>query len=136
MDTMNQKPTAGLGLKPRHFEEALDCRAAGLWFEVHPENYVVDGGPRDLDGAQPPALQQEQLVEMAPLGNDVWSASFVPPAPGRYRYGALAWVDHFRSWRAELARRVDEQDIRIAARTGVSADSSTGHVGFRLVFDG
>ena len=25
---------------------------------------------------------------------------------------------------------------RIAARTGVSADSSTGHVGFRLVFDG
>ena len=24
---------------------------------------------------------------------------------------------------------------RIAARTGVSADSSTGHVGFRLVFD-
>ena len=24
---------------------------------------------------------------------------------------------------------------RIAARTGASADSSTGHVGFRLVFD-
>jgi len=38
--------TAGLGLKPRHHAEASDCPAAGLWFEVHPENYLVDGGPR------------------------------------------------------------------------------------------
>nr|WP_207291584.1 DUF692 domain-containing protein [Pseudomonas sp. DP16D-R1] len=37
---------AGLGLKPGHFQEALDCAAEGLWFEVHPENYMVDGGPR------------------------------------------------------------------------------------------
>jgi uncharacterized protein (UPF0276 family) len=43
---MNQALTAGLALKPRHFEEARDSRAAGLWFEVHPENYIVDGGPR------------------------------------------------------------------------------------------
>lgn len=39
-------PTAGLGLKPQHFDDALACRAAGLWFEVHPENYMVEGGPR------------------------------------------------------------------------------------------
>jgi uncharacterized protein (UPF0276 family) len=38
--------SAGLGLKPQHFAEANDCAAAGLWFEVHPENYMVDGGPR------------------------------------------------------------------------------------------
>lgn len=37
---------AGLGLKPQHFDAALQCRAAGLWFEVHPENYMVAGGPR------------------------------------------------------------------------------------------
>jgi uncharacterized protein (UPF0276 family) len=37
---------AGLGLKPQHFEEAHACSASGLWFEVHPENYMVDGGPR------------------------------------------------------------------------------------------
>ena len=37
---------AGLGLKPRHFEQALGCRAPGAWFEVHPENYMVQGGPR------------------------------------------------------------------------------------------
>jgi hypothetical protein len=38
--------TAGLGLKPRHYDVALACRAEGLWFEVHPENYLVAGGPR------------------------------------------------------------------------------------------
>lgn len=38
--------TAGLGLKPQHFEDARTCVAPGLWFEVHAENYMVDGGPR------------------------------------------------------------------------------------------
>lgn len=36
----------GLGLKPEHFQEAWTVRDAGLWFEVHAENYMVDGGPR------------------------------------------------------------------------------------------
>jgi hypothetical protein len=39
-------PTVGLGLKADHYDEALASPAAGLWFEVHPENYMVDGGPR------------------------------------------------------------------------------------------
>jgi uncharacterized protein (UPF0276 family) len=39
-------PTAGLGFKPQHFEEAIASPAAGLWLEVHPENYMVEGGPR------------------------------------------------------------------------------------------
>jgi hypothetical protein len=38
--------SAGLGLKPQHFEPAHACSADGLWFEVHPENYMIDGGPR------------------------------------------------------------------------------------------
>ncbi len=38
--------SAGLGLKPQHFADARDCVAPGLWFEVHPENYMVEGGPR------------------------------------------------------------------------------------------
>jgi uncharacterized protein (UPF0276 family) len=37
---------AGLGFKPEHVDEALACTAAGLWFEVHAENYLVPGGPR------------------------------------------------------------------------------------------
>ena len=38
--------SAGLGLKPQHYDAALACRVDGLWFEVHPENYMVAGGPR------------------------------------------------------------------------------------------
>jgi len=52
------RPTAGLGLKPQHYAEALACGAEGLWFEVHPENYMVEGGPRlawlDAIGADHP----------------------------------------------------------------------------------
>ena len=42
-------PTAGLGLKAAHYDAALACGPAdapGLWFEVHPENYLAAGGPR------------------------------------------------------------------------------------------
>jgi uncharacterized protein (UPF0276 family) len=37
---------AGLSLKADHYQDALDCVADGIWFEVHPENYMVGGGPR------------------------------------------------------------------------------------------
>lgn len=37
---------AGLGFKPEFAEDALNARDRGLWFEVHPENYLVAGGPR------------------------------------------------------------------------------------------
>ena len=45
-DATNTALSAGLGLKPEHFVEAERRVAGGLWFEVHPENYMVDGGPR------------------------------------------------------------------------------------------
>ena len=59
-------------------------------------------------------------VEMTPLLNDVWSAEFTPPVPGRYRYTVCAWVDHFDSWRAELMRREDVADIRVALLVGAA----------------
>jgi uncharacterized protein (UPF0276 family) len=40
------KPAAGIGFKPQHYLEAVASPAAGLWFEVHAENYMVAGGPR------------------------------------------------------------------------------------------
>jgi uncharacterized protein (UPF0276 family) len=39
-------PAAGVGFKAEHYAEALASPAVGLWFEVHAENYMVDGGPR------------------------------------------------------------------------------------------
>ncbi|MDQ0463562.1 uncharacterized protein (UPF0276 family) [Caulobacter ginsengisoli] len=40
------RAAAGLGFKPEHFDEAMTSPAADLWFEVHPENYMMAGGPR------------------------------------------------------------------------------------------
>ena len=36
---------AGIGLKPEHFREVLATRPPLGFFEVHAENYMVDGGP-------------------------------------------------------------------------------------------
>ena len=55
---------------------------------------------------------------MAPLGNDRWRASFVAASVGRYRYTVTAWVDHFLSWRHDFARRVEDEDVRVAALVG------------------
>ncbi|MEO5881870.1 MAG: maltotransferase domain-containing protein, partial [Caldimonas sp.] len=57
-------------------------------------------------------------TEMTPLGNDLWRGAFPLRAIGRYAYTVAAWVDHFESWRHELERRIDADDIRIAARVG------------------
>lgn len=38
--------SVGVGFKPEHFDEAVASPADGLWFEVHAENYMVEGGPR------------------------------------------------------------------------------------------
>ena len=58
---MTTTPSAGLGFKAEHFEASLGSTAAGLWFEVHAENYMVAGGPRlamlaELAGRHPLSL--------------------------------------------------------------------------------
>jgi len=57
-------------------------------------------------------------VEMAPDANDVWRAEFLPRVPGHYRYTVIAWVDAFESWRHDLERREELQDIRTALAVG------------------
>ncbi|BCD89402.1 UPF0276 protein [Pseudomonas solani] len=80
---------AGLGLKPEHYEQAHACTAPGLWFEVHPENYMVDGGPR-LDWLQ--AIGARHPLSLH--GVSLSLAADCPPDP-----------DHLRRLRA-LAGRV------------------------------
>ncbi len=55
---------------------------------------------------------------MAALGNDRWRGTFTVNELGRHRYGVSAWVDPFLTWRHDFARRIDADDLRIAARTG------------------
>lgn len=38
-------PRSGVGLKPQHFQDVLTTRPDVGFFEVHAENYMVDGGP-------------------------------------------------------------------------------------------
>jgi len=64
-------------------------------------------------------------VEMKAQVNDVWVATFTPPAPGRYRYTVTAWVDHIESWRSELDRRADPADIRTALQVGAGLIEET-----------
>ncbi|RYF83770.1 MAG: DUF3416 domain-containing protein [Comamonadaceae bacterium] len=65
---------------------------------------------------------EERRVEvpMKLKWNDEWHAQFTPPTPGRYWYTVCAWVDTLASWHHELVRRVDADDIRIAARVGAA----------------
>jgi starch synthase (maltosyl-transferring) len=61
-----------------------------------------------------------QRTPMAPLGNDRWRAAFVVDALGRWEYTVQAWVDPFLSWSHDFARRVDADDVRLAARGGAA----------------
>lgn len=69
-------PTAGLGFKPQHFEEAANCPAVGQWYEVHPENYMVSGGPRL---AMLAALRDRFPVSLHGVGLSL--AGDAPPSP-------------------------------------------------------
>ncbi len=62
---------------------------------------------------------------MVAIGNDRWRGSFGVDAPGNYVYTVTAWVDPFLSWRHDLARRVDADDIRIAALIGAELLETT-----------
>ncbi|MFZ2648603.1 MAG: alpha-1,4-glucan--maltose-1-phosphate maltosyltransferase [Burkholderiaceae bacterium] len=61
-----------------------------------------------------------QNTAMKALGNDRWRAAFVVSAIGPWQYTVCAWVDPFLSWRHDFARRVEIDDLRIAALTGAS----------------
>ena len=68
--------TAGLGFKTAHLDDALASDAEGLWFEVHAENYMVDGGPRL---AALYALAERFPISLHGVGLSI--ASVEPPAP-------------------------------------------------------
>jgi starch synthase (maltosyl-transferring) len=46
-------------------------------------------------------------VPMRLHDNDRWSASFVPPNPGRYLYAIEAWTDVFATWRRNILIKRD-----------------------------
>src|SRR3954471_3014628 len=65
-------PAAGIGFKPQHYHEALASPAAGLWFEVHAENYMVEGGPRP---AMLETLRRERPLSLHGVGMSLAGAA-------------------------------------------------------------
>jgi starch synthase (maltosyl-transferring) len=61
---------------------------------------------------------QWQRTAMQALGNDRFRAVFPVDKLGRYIYTVEAWVDHLLSWRLELARRIEAEDIQSALLQG------------------
>jgi len=82
-------PAAGVGFKAEHFAEALAAPAADFWFEVHAENYMVDGGPRL---AMLEAVRSERPLSLHGVGMSLAGAA----APDRDHLAALKrLVDRF-----------------------------------------
>ena len=53
------------------------------------------------------------FVSMAPIGNDRWRATFPVLRTGRYFYTVEGWIDRFKTWRADLAKRIQAaQDLQ------------------------
>jgi starch synthase (maltosyl-transferring) len=51
-------------------------------------------------------------VPLAFLVNDRWTGAFRVAEPGRYVYTVIAWADRFKSWRRDLAKKVEAgQDV-------------------------
>lgn len=88
MNDDQQPIRAGIGLKPDHYDQALASVDAGLWFEVHTENYFIGGGQR---------LEKLRLIgERFPLSFHGVGASLGGPA--------LPDVDHL----AKVRQLVDQ----------------------------
>ena len=60
-----------------------------------------------------------QHVPMRLDTNDRWTATFVPPRPGRYEYAIEAWTDVFGTWRRDfLAKEKAGRDVSLELEEG------------------
>jgi uncharacterized protein len=92
--------SAGVGLKPQHYHDVLEGGSHGLWFEVHPENYMGAGGPphRHLE-----AIRNDHALSLHSVGGSLGSADGLrAPHLSRlkelvYRYQPELVSDHL-SW--------------------------------------
>ena len=67
-----------------------------------------------------------QEVPLVALVNDRWGGEFKVTTLGRYEYTVLAWVDHFKSWRHDLGRWEQAEDITLSLRVGAELVKKAG----------
>ncbi|MGR4865821.1 MNIO family bufferin maturase [Caulobacter sp. LARHSG274] len=122
-------PTAGLGLKSQHYAEALDAAAEGLWFEVHPENYMAAGGPR-LRWLE--AIRARRPLSLHGVGLSL--AADADPDPGHLaalkaladRFAPFVVSEHL-AWSAH--RGVHQPDLLPFPRTRAALERIAGNIG-------
>jgi len=65
---------------------------------------------------------------MEPLVNDRWLGSFEVTELGRYRYTVLAWVDQFKSWQQDLAKKSQVgQEVSVELLVGAELITEASH---------
>ncbi|HLW80745.1 MAG TPA: alpha-1,4-glucan--maltose-1-phosphate maltosyltransferase [Candidatus Acidoferrales bacterium] len=70
--------------------------------------------------------QEPQSSPMEMLFNDRWRGEFRVSKLGSYRYTVEGWVDHFKTWRADLLKRIAAgQDVRIELLIGADLISDS-----------
>jgi len=122
-------PTAGLGLKPQHYADALAAEDEGLWFEVHPENYMAAGGPR-LRALE--AIRRRYPLSLHGVGLSL--AADADPDPAHLaalkaladRFEPFVVSEHL-AWSAW--RGVHQPDLLPFPRTRAALDRIAGNVG-------
>ncbi len=51
---------------------------------------------------------------MAPLDNDGWQGAFTVTKPGAAHYAVAGWIDHFKSWVRDMAKRIEAGALQIS----------------------
>jgi len=96
-------PRGGIGLKPTHFADVLDAAVRGAgprWVEVHPQNYMMAGGPMhrwlaSIRDALPLSFHSVGLSLGDPAGVDVAELERLAALVDRYQPSSVS--DHL-SW--------------------------------------
>jgi starch synthase (maltosyl-transferring) len=59
-------------------------------------------------------------IPMVPLGNDRFTATFVPDELGRWQYQVVGWLDHLGTWRHGMELKLDAGvDVTIDLQIGI-----------------
>jgi uncharacterized protein (UPF0276 family) len=125
-------PRGGIGLKPSHYAEVLEAaeRGAGLhWAEVHPQNYMMDGGPAHrwltaIREAMPIGFHSIGLSLGDPSGCDRDELNRLAALVDRYEPSSVS--DHL-SWSSIDGERFP--DLLPMPMTRSSLDHFAGEVG-------
>ena len=58
---------------------------------------------------------------MTPIGNDRWRGEVAVAELGAYRYTIEGWIDHYKSWRGDLVKRINAgQDVSVDLAIGAA----------------